>query len=352
MYVGYFLLSLFLSVILTAVVYTLMRRLRVVDHVRKEKRKIHKKKTPLGGGLAIFATFFVLAAIFLIFGDIGHDVTARNIAGLFVGGLVLVVGGFLDDKYRLRPHYQIVFPVVAALSVVGFGIGPHEITNPLGGIFALDQWKVSFESLGTLVVVADLLVFFWLMGMMFTTKFLDGLDGLVSGVVAIGALMIFFLSTQERWHQPEVALLALVFAGSCLGFLVWNWHPAKIFLGEGGSLFTGYLLGALAIISGGKIATTLLVMAFPMLDVGRVIVRRIQKRKPIYEGDSEHLHFKLLQSGLTQKQAVLLFYAISTMFGVSALFLQSNQKVMALLFLFVLMLLLGIWFMRQEKQGA
>ena len=131
-------------------------------------------------------------------------------------------------------------------------------------------------------------------------------------------------------------------------FFDWNWHPAKIFLGEGGSLFMGFMLGGLAIISGGKIATTLLVLGLPLMDMVRVIIERIKKGKPFYEGDSEHLHFRLLQSGFSQKQAVLLFYTIAFLFGVSTLFLQSSQKLIALTFLFVLMMLLGIYFSRKK----
>jgi len=351
MYFGYFFLTFFLSMITTGVVYVVMKKLRVTDNAKSEKRKIHKKKIPLGGGLAIFVSFFVIAGLLLLAGDIGTVIRPRHMLGLFLGGLILMVGGFLDDKYTMRPWWQFSFPVCAAILVIIFGIGSHTVSNPFGGSIALDQWVFSLGSLGNIVLLADVLVFFWLMTMMFTTKFLDGLDGLVTGVVAIGALMIFFLSTSAAWYQPEVATLSIVFAGACLGFLLWNWHPAKIFLGEGGSLFTGFLLGALAIMSGGKVATTLLVVGLPMLDVVRVLVRRIQKKKPVYVGDSEHLHFKLLDSGLSQKQAVLLFYTISLLFGATTLFLQSSEKIVALLFLLVLMLLLGIWFSKKEGKG-
>ncbi|MFH1286223.1 MAG: MraY family glycosyltransferase [Candidatus Magasanikbacteria bacterium] len=348
MFVQYFFLSLALSIIATLCVRIIMRRFGVVDKPEVQKRKIHKKVVPLGGGFGIFFSFFLVVLILVFQGNIGEGVSHHYLLGLFLGSLVIMVGGVIDDKYNLRARYQIWFPIVAAVLIIAFGIGPHVITNPLGGDFFLGYWKINFFGIGNWVILADVVVFFWLMGMMFTTKFLDGLDGLVAGVVAIGAFMIYFLSLQAQWYQPDVALLAIVFAGSCLGFLIWNWHPAKIFLGEGGSLFTGFVLGTLAIISGGKIATTLLVVGVPMLDVIRVVIRRIQKKKPVYEGDTEHLHFKLLNSGLSQKQAVLLFYTISLLFGITALFLQSSQKLIALLFLFILMLLMGIWFMHKE----
>lgn len=351
MYLLYFLITFCLSIILTAIIRTVMLQLRIVDLPRSKARKIHNRKIALGGGWAIFLSFFIVVGGALFFArQFGADVTPRHILGLFIGGLILMLGGLLDDKHSLKAGKQIWFPILAALTVVAFGIGPHIITNPFGGAISLDMIKIPIDGLGNWVVLADLVVFFWLIGMMFTTKFLDGLDGLVTGIVLIGTLMIGFLSLQQQWFQPEVALLSIIFAGACLGFLIWNWHPAKIFLGEGGSLFTGFMLGALAIISGGKIATTLLVVGVPMLDIVRVVIRRVQKKKPIYVGDNEHLHFKLLESGLTQKQAVLLMYTISFLFGVTTLFLQSSQKLVALLFLLVLMLLVGFWFSLKERK--
>jgi len=302
--------------------------------------------------LAIFFSFFLSVLIAWIFADnFTYEIVGRNLVGLFLGSLILVGGGILDDKYNLKAKVQIIFPVLAALSIILAGIGPHIISSPFGGAIRLDFWQIHFGDLGTIVVVADLLVFLWLMGMMFTTKFLDGLDGLVSGIVSIGAFVIFFFALQAQWFQPDVAMLAIILAGATLGFLVWNWFPAKIFLGEGGSLLTGFLIGSLAIISGGKFAITLLVMAIPVLDVARVIVKRVQKKTPIYMGDSEHLHFRLVESGLSQKQAVLLFYSISFLFGLSALFLQSKQKLFALILLFVIMLLLGVWFSKKGMRN-
>jgi UDP-GlcNAc:undecaprenyl-phosphate/decaprenyl-phosphate GlcNAc-1-phosphate transferase len=341
MYLIYFFSALFLSLFFTVGVYFIMRQFQIVDKPRTEERKIHKKTIPLGGGLAIFASFFIL--VFLLRNSFSGDINKFDLLGLFLGGLIIIIGGILDDKYRLKAKKQIWFPVAAALIVVLFKIGPDVITNPFGGLFQLNILQI-----GNYMILANLLVFFWLISMMFTTKLLDGLDGLVTGVVSIGAIMIFFLSLQTQWYQPDVALLSILFAGACVGFLILNWHPAKIFLGEGGSLFTGFMLGCLAVVSGGKIATTLLVMGIPMLDIVRVVFLRIKKGKPIYVGDSEHLHFRLVQSGFSQKQAVLLFYSIAFLFGITTLFLQSSEKLIALIFLFVLMLLLGVWFTRKK----
>lgn len=344
---AYFFASFFLSLLLTPLIATIMRRLGVVDRPT-QKRKIHKKNIPLGGGLAIFIAFFSVLFWALFQGkDIGFDITSERIFGIFLGSLVLFLGGFLDDKYNFSPWKQICFPILASLIALSFGIGLESIGNPSGGILHLDVLKISFIGFGNFLVLADTLVFFWLMGMMFTSKLLDGMDGLSTGIVSIGALVVFFLSRQPQWFQPEVSLFAVIFMASCLGFLIWNSHPAKIFLGEGGSLFIGFILGVLAIISGSKIATTLLVMGLPMLDVARVIFLRLQRKKSIFVGDSEHLHFRLLNSGMDQRQTVWVLYTIAFAFGISTLFLQSNQKLIALLFLFILMMLLAVYFSRK-----
>ncbi len=349
MYFGYFLLAFILTLFLTPIIRVLMRRFKIVDEPKLEKRKIHKKRIPLGGGLAIFVSFFVIIFLVLIFTDkLRNDVGLNHLLGFFIGGLVLMVGGFLDDKYRLKAKQQIIAPILATLIVIAFGVGPDIITNPVGGVINLQIFQLTLNNAVNWFWLADLVVFVWLMTMMFTTKLLDGLDGLVTGIVLIGAMMIGFLSLQDQWLQPDVALLAFIFAGSCFGFLIWNWYPAKIFLGEGGSLFMGFMLGGLAVISGGKIATTLLVLGLPLMDMIRVIIERIKKGQPIYVGDSEHLHFRLLKSGFSQKQAVLLFYTIAFLFGISTLFLQSSQKLVALLFLFVLMMLAGVYFSKKR----
>jgi len=174
---------------------------------------------------------------------------------------------------------------------------------------------------------------------MYTTKLLDGLDGLVSGLGAIGAFIIFLFTITTKYYQPDIGLAALILAGACLGFLVFNWHPAKIFLGEGGSLLVGFLLGVLAIISGGKIAIALLVMGLPILDVAWTIVRRLADGKnPFRFADRLHLHHRLYDLGLGQRRTVLIYYLISTVFGLSALFLQSQGKMLALAVLLMIML--------------
>jgi UDP-GlcNAc:undecaprenyl-phosphate GlcNAc-1-phosphate transferase len=194
-----------------------------------------------------------------------------------------------------------------------------------------------------LILLADLFTIVWLLGMTYTTKFLDGLDGLVAGISVIASVTLFFLSLQPNVMQPETALICIILGGASLGFLFWNFHPAKIFLGEGGSTFIGFMLGTLAIISGGKIATALLILGIPILDVLWVILRRIINRKsPFRTADRKHLHFRLLDLGLSHRGAVLFLYFISLTFSVVALLFQGKEKVLALGILCLLMVTLGL----------
>jgi len=201
--------------------------------------------------------------------------------------------------------------------------------------------------------LSEAFTFTWLLLMMYTTKLLDGVDGLVSGLAVIGGLVIFLFTATTKYFQPDIALASLIFSGVCLGFLIWNWHPAKIFLGESGSLFLGYVLGVLAIISGGKIAIALLVLGLPLLDLFWTIIRRLAaKKNPFSSSDRLHLHHRLLDIGLGQKKTVLIFYAFSLFFGLMALFLQSKGKFLAIsiLVLIMIFLLAGFTFLEKRKK--
>jgi UDP-GlcNAc:undecaprenyl-phosphate GlcNAc-1-phosphate transferase len=331
----------FTSLFLSFVIKKTALKYNIIDQPDKE-RKLHLKTTPLLGGVAVFVCFFIF-----IFFKINF-LTASNLnlghwLGFFFGGLILVLGGALDDKYNLNPKQQIIFPIIASIFVIIGGVSIDKIGNPFGGQIILDNFSVNIcsclGSAGTFSIVSALLIFIWLMGMMYTTKILDGLDGLVAGVTAIGALIIAMFTFTSRYYQPDIGLAAFILFFAVLGFLFLNWHPAKIFLGEGGSLFLGFALGVLSIISGAKIAIALLVMGLPILDLAWIIIQRLREGKnPFKHSDRKHLHFRLLDIGLSQKQAVLLYYVVSLVSGLSALFLQSQGKIFALGLLIILMI--------------
>ncbi len=330
-------LSTFISVYLVPIVRKLAYKYKALD-IPVSDRKIHKRPTPLLGGISVALTFVIGLSFFLYFGDIDFRIVPlKFFVAIVLSILILSIGGILDDIYTLSAKWSWIFPAVASLLCVGFGIGVgiKFITNPFGGILYFGD-----DILG--VPISAIFTFVWLMGMTYTTKILDGMDGLVSGIGVIAALTLFFLSLTPRVNQPITASLAILLAGACLGFLFYNFNPASIFLGEGGSTLIGFLLGVISIILGGKIATALLVMGIPILDVAWAIFRRIQSGVSPFVGDRKHLHFRLLDIGLNQRQAVYVLWLISAVFGFFAVFLQSLGKLVALVVLVFVMVALGV----------
>lgn len=356
-----FFLAFALSLSATSVVKFLAHRLKIVDvsSVAPE-RKIHGRPVPLLGGIAIFLSFFAVVAFVSQYsgGVTGPHILPKYIVGMFFAAVVLMVGGALDDTLRLKPAVQILFPIVATLIVIASGIGIRLITNPLGGVIDLTSINIQLFSWHGIpyyfTLWADVFTFVWLMGMMYTTKFLDGLDGLVAGITTIGSIAVFLLSVRPPVLQPDTARLALILAGASLGFLIWNWHPARVFLGEGGSLLTGFLLGVLAIIAGSKVATALLIMGIPILDVVWVIVRRsfVEHRSPFRSADRKHLHYRLLDVGFSHRGAVLFLFALTAVFSATTLVFHGIQKLIALIVLALVMLMLGTLLVMLSQRRA
>lgn len=330
-------------------------RFNFID-VPSNERKIHKKPIPLLGGWAVLCGFLIV--FWQSFNtDFFAGFPQKYFIGILLAGTIIMLGGTLDDKFNLPAKIQWIFPFLAGLTIVGSGIGIDFITNPLGGIIPLNQWEISIFSINgiayQITLLADLFTIVWLMGMSYTTKFLDGLDGLVSGIGIVASFVIFGLSFLPEVNQPHTAILSLALAGACFGFLIWNWHPAKIFLGEGGSLMIGFMLGVLSIISGGKIATALLVMGIPILDVLWVIGRRlfIEKRS-IFQADRKHLHFRLLDAGFTVPQSVGIFLSLSALFGGLAIILRGKDKLLLLLgTILAMIILVGLVVRKYQKEN-
>lgn len=293
-------------------------------------RKIHLRPVPLLGGIAIAAGTYG-AGWFFLDNLLARGLTPTHLAAVAGAGLLLVIGGVLDDIYNLAPSKQILWPLLAASILAAGGVGITKATNPWGDF-------LYFTEITTMV-----LTFVWVLGMMYTTKLLDGVDGLVSGLGVIAGVVIFLFTLTTRYYQPDIGLLALIFAAACFGFWLFNFNPASIFLGESGSLFIGYMIAVLAIISGGKVAIAFLVMGIPIFDVVWIILRRLWEGKnPFRAADRKHLHHRFLDMGLSQRQTVAVYYLLSAGFGVTALFLQSRGKVVAIGILAAIMALIAL----------
>ena len=315
----------------------LARAFGVVD-MPSGGRKIHARSVPLWGGLGIACTL-VIALITTLWYNIflSGGLGTRQLAGYLVGVLILLVGGLVDDRRPLPPRAQILFPILAALAVIASGTGIIQITNPATQRgFSLIWWKSGFFSLP-----ADLITFAWLLIATYATKLLDGLDGLVAGMAVIGSALVGALSSSLSFFQPGIAILSAIIGGAYLGILPRNAHPSKLFLGEAGSTIAGFSLGVLAILSSAKVAIALTVLAIPITDVALVIGSRIRRGVPWYEGDNAHLHFRLLQAGLSQRTAVFLLWAIALFAGLIALTLQTRGKIFLIATLIVLTTLMS-----------
>ncbi|MEY4722993.1 MAG: hypothetical protein RLZZ324_506 [Candidatus Parcubacteria bacterium] len=329
-----------------------------VSGASESGRKRHEKAMPLFGGAAVFAAMALALATALALGWLpGENIKMKFVVGIVTASALLVIGGALDDRFNLKPARQIVWPALATLVMVVCGVGIRAVSNPFGGIIPLDG--VQFTVLWwqgipyKLTLFADLFTVAWLMGMTYTTKLLDGLDGLVSGTLVIGAVILAFVSVTRDYAQPDTVLVCLAVAGAFAGFLLYNFPPASIFLGEGGSTLAGFLLGTLAIISGGKIAAALLVLGLPILDAALVIIRRavIERRSP-FSGDRTHLHFRLLDRGFSPRQVLLTYWLATALLGTATFFLQGEAKLLALVLL-ALGLAVSTWLsFSRDTRGA
>jgi UDP-GlcNAc:undecaprenyl-phosphate/decaprenyl-phosphate GlcNAc-1-phosphate transferase len=328
-----------LSFAFTAVVRTVALRYGIVDRPGLE-RKIHKSPVPLMGGVAIFLSFAICLIVAALFtGRVIDGITWTMLIGVLTGGTILIVGGVFDDIKNLPSRWQILFPILATLTVIAFGIGVSKLSNPFGGIIYLA------------VPLSGLVVFPYLMGTTYATKLFDGLDGLVSGLTAIGSLLVMFLALTPKYFQPDVAIIAALTAGAFIGFLPWNFHPAKIYLGEGGALFAGFSLGVLSIISGAKIAVVLMALGVAVVDAAWVILRRVVwEKKSIAVADRKHLHHRLLDAGFSQRMVVLFLWFISAAFGAATLLLQSAGKLVAFVLLAMVTLTVGVATILKRKK--
>jgi UDP-GlcNAc:undecaprenyl-phosphate/decaprenyl-phosphate GlcNAc-1-phosphate transferase len=300
-----------LTALITPWVRNVALRQGAVDHPG-DSRRIHTAPQPRWGGIALFLGFAASALLTLP----GLS-SSRPFQALLLGGFVIMLVGAWDDLHELSAWHKLVWQLVVGALVVAFGVGIDFITNPFGGVIHFDD---------ALPLLSDLVTIFWIVAVVNTVNFLDGLDGLATGIGAIAALVVAALSLSPAVDQPQTAALALALAGAALGFLPYNFNPARIFLGDSGSMFLGYALAVLAIISGGKVATAVIVLGFPLLDLIWAVIRRSARGVSPFRADRYHLHHRLLEIGLSQRRAVLLLYALSLGYGAMAVFASSRQK--------------------------
>jgi UDP-GlcNAc:undecaprenyl-phosphate GlcNAc-1-phosphate transferase len=292
-----------LSYGLSLLVVRVCARLGLLD--LPEPRRVHRLPVPRLGGIAIFVTFVCVSL--LLFRP-ANDYERHVYAGLLAAGVLVVAVMAYDDVRGLPPLPRLGVQTVAAL-IAMFPAGHGTLIEVLHNPLIAQNHNQTFLPLW----VAVPFTWFWIVGMMNTINWVDGLDGLAGGVVTITALVMAAISWLLGQHST--ALLCAVLAGATLGFLPLNWHPARLFMGDSGAMFLGLALAVLANVGGAKLATMLLLLGLPILDTARVILRRVRKGRSPLRYDRSHLHHRLLAGGLTQRQVVLLFYVVTAIFG-------------------------------------
>ncbi len=314
-------------------------------------KKLHRAPTPLFAGLGIFVVGLVGTIVLAQLGLLAPSLTTRQLVAFVLGAFILLVVGLIDDRWPLSPRTVFPLYVVACVIVVLGGTSVRDVTNPLGGTFSLvaQQWRF-FDGLVSFAWPADVLTIGWLLVMLFATKLMDGLDGLVTGQASIGAIMILLLCVSPAYFLPAIALLSALMLGTYLGFLPVNVFPARQFLGEAGSTLAGFTLGFLAIASGAKLATAFMAVGIALIDIALVIFGRLRRRVPITQGDRTHLHHQLLDAGFSQRRAVGILWSIGLVFGLAALTLQTRGKVLLLAVLVVVTIGLSIYATHRSKR--
>ena len=323
-----FLSAVALSLSLTPLVRRMSLRLGTIDE--PNHRRVNKAPVPRGGGIAVAVSFLVVAIAVIVLGGnqgvvaIPRSLKPTELGALLLGGAVATLLGALDDALQLRARWQLLGQLLLALLAVGAGISVTFINNPFG--------PVDFDISGPYAVGFTML---WVIGMINSINFIDGLDGLSSGIALIAAATLGVISMTTSISQPFIGILCFALAGSLLGFLRWNSHPATIFIGTSGVMFVGYTLALLAILGTAKVVVALLVLGVPIIDTFWIIVRRLGTGHSPFTPDRGHIHHRLLDLGLTHGQTVLVIYALSIALAVLTFVLSGTGQVYAFLGLVV-----------------
>jgi UDP-GlcNAc:undecaprenyl-phosphate GlcNAc-1-phosphate transferase len=318
-----FLISFSLTVILTYL--TILFSKKIKGSGRKSLRHIHDDDVSRLGGLTMIVVFN-----FVILTNKDLFINAQ-LYGFLISNIILLFVCFWDDLREIFWKIQLFTQVAVSFFVFIMGIRIYYITNPLsGGIINLDS--------GFGVIFSAILVIFWLTLIMNAINWMDGIDGLSGGIAFITVTTIFFLSFYSQVNQPPIAIICAILMGTILGFLIFNFYPSRIIAGTTGAMFMGFSLAILAIFAGTKIATSLLVLAIPIVDFFWVIGERIRNKKSIFISDRKHLHYKLMELGWSQKKIVLVYWMLTSVIAVVALNTRAIGKGITLGLVIIIMI--------------
>lgn len=319
-----FLIALISTFILTFPIKRLAIKLNVVDF--PNHRKIHKKVTPRLGGLAIFIGSF-LGALYL---QPRHE----HIPEILIGAIVIIITGALDDRFGLRPTIKLTGQLIAASFLISSGLIIERITLPFIGMIDLGFFSV-------------LITVLWIIGITNAINLIDGLDGLATGVTGIALTSILIMAITDG--QVVAAYLCVVLIGANLGFLYHNFYPAKIYMGDTGSNFLGYMIAVISMLGLFKniallgFVIPIIVLAVPIFDTLLAIVRRSLNKQGIMQADNKHIHYRLLRNGYSHRQTVLIVYVFSALFGLLAILFSKADIGTSLIITAIILILLHIF---------
>ena len=323
------------SLLLTPLTIRYAARLGAIDQPDSDRR-VHEKPIPRTGGIAVAASFVIVGLAGLAINAVFHfapplrEVRTPQLIALFLGVGLGGLLGYLDDRLELRARWQFIGQFVLAFIAVALGIGIEKFPNPFGG--------PGFQVAGGMVVdvagyALDLgvaaITTLWIVGMLNSVNFVDGLDGLLGGIALIAVVTLGIVSLTGDSVQPAVAVMCGLMAGALLGFLRYNFHPARVFIGTSGVFAVGYALAVLSVLGTAKLAVALLVLGVPIIDTFWIIIRRSLSGRSPFSADRGHFYHRLLDLGLSHSQAVLLIYAICIVLAALSLFLPGSSQITA-----------------------
>ena len=303
-------------------------------------RGVHSSATPMAGGFSFAIPVLILLCILsFVFPEYKHKFTQH-----FIGGTAILILGFLDDKKQFSAKYKLLFQILIIITVYFFGLKIELLTNPFGSAVHLGILSFPFTIIWFLVVINAF-------------NLIDGMDGLAAGIAVIVLMVLLAVSVGKS--NQLVIILSLTMIGSLLAFLRFNFYPAKIFMGDTGSLFIGFNIAAIAAAGAaqfkGITAITLIIpiitLVIPLMDVTASVFRRIKRKKNIFQADKEHLHHLMLGKGFSQKTVAILGYVITLLFGLIAFgFSFASKEILIIILLFLIILILFFIFVYLKKE--
>ncbi len=309
----FFLYGFFFSSFFTPFAIFLGNRFGLIDNPSRDdgSAKLHKSPTPRSGGVGVYLSLLV---VFLIIGNF-----SRQFIGIFLGATIVFLGMLIDDKFGLSFRVKFIIQFVAAFIVTAFGVKFLAITIPFTDV------SISFGPFGIILTAI------WVVGVTNAVNIIDGLDGLASGVATIASFSLAVISMYKG--HTAIALMLMGLSGTLLAFLIYNFHPARIFLGDSGSEFVGFLLGAISVVGAYKTAALfsvgipLIVLGIPVSEIFSSILRRALSGNSPFKYDTEHLHYKLLKRGWPQRRIAFLYYLITALLSLIGIIFAFGNRI-------------------------